>query len=83
MHCWRKFGWNLSNTYEDIVLTVFLDARTGTFTHKHDKNMHYASGHTTLDRGIKIHGSLEVFHRNQANKYTPWAIKNKKYMQVL
>jgi len=33
MHRWCKFGENVSNTLQDIVLTKFWDAHTDTRTH--------------------------------------------------
>ena len=45
-HHWREFSENVSNTLQDIVLTMFRDART-------NRQKQYASSHTTLGRGIK------------------------------
>jgi len=51
MHCWRKFGENenVSNTLQDIALTMFHNAQT----QPHAQN-HYASSHTALGGGIKM-----------------------------
>ena len=46
-----KFGENVSNTLQDIVLTMFRKAHTDARTNRAQK---YASGPTTFGRGIKI-----------------------------
>ena len=48
-HRWRKFGENVSNILQDIVLTMFRDGRT----HGRTGQKQYASGQTTLGGGIK------------------------------
>jgi len=56
---WYKFGENVSNTLQDIVLTVFRDAHTDGRTGQKQ----YASGHTTLGGGIKILFSVSQWLR--------------------
>jgi len=48
-----KFGENVSNNLQDIVLTMFWDAHTDARTHGRTGQNGYASGHTTLGGGIK------------------------------
>jgi len=53
-----KFGENVSNTLQDIVLTyrdAHMDARTYTCTQRRTGQNHYASGHIMLGGGIKMH----------------------------
>jgi len=38
MHRWCKFGENVSNTLQDIMLTIFKDAHTDGRNDKQDKN---------------------------------------------
>jgi len=48
------FGENVSNTLQDIVLTMFRYAHTDGRTHgRTGRQNHYASGHTMLGGGIK------------------------------
>ena len=64
MHRLCKFGENVPNTLQDIVLTMFRDAHT---THGRTGQKQYASGHTTLGRGIKTEW---VFSDSRCISYT-------------
>jgi len=50
MHCWCKFGKNVSNTGQGVMSTTFWDAHGR--THARTRQNHYAPGHTTLGEGI-------------------------------
>ena len=57
MHLWCKFGETVSNTLQDTVLTMFLDARMDGCTDARNERTgqkQYASGHSTLGGGVKI-----------------------------
>jgi len=49
MHRWCKFGENVTNTLQDIVLTMF---QTRTNGHGRTEQKQYTSGNTTLGGGI-------------------------------
>ena len=51
MHHCCKFGWNPSNIFQDIALTMFA---THARKHPRTKSTHNGSGHTMWNRGIKI-----------------------------
>jgi len=51
MHRWCKFGENVSNTLQNIVLTMFQDAHIDARTHRQKQ---YASGHIMLGGSTKI-----------------------------
>jgi len=52
MHRWCKFGENVSNTPQDVVLIMFWDTHRRTYGWPGQKQ--YASGHTTLGGSTNI-----------------------------
>ena len=63
MHRWRNFGENLSNTFQDIALTMFRDAHTDICMDKQDKNITPLSTLQWIQPGPSRGGEAGKFSR--------------------